>query len=152
MVALYGVRALSIITSITYTLIKTVLAWFLLGKMADLYGKQRPGEKLQGWFYKMMEIWFCTAGAIPPSGIQEPMENAKKVRITFFLKISFNVLVSARAWPLTSRDFWKLCSNKNWVKFLFSHFFKVPQKVLWKPLRPSINIFETPQRSVKIKM
>ena len=26
--------------------------------------------------------------------------------------------------------------TKNWVKFLFSHFFVVPQKVLWRPLRP----------------
>ena len=32
--------------------------------------------------------------------------------------------------------FWKLYWNKNWVKFLFSHFFVVPQKVLWRPSRP----------------
>lgn len=36
-----------------------------------------------------MEIWFCTTSAILASGIQEPIENAKKVRITFFLKVYF---------------------------------------------------------------
>ena len=31
----------------------------------------------------------------------------------------------------------KIELNLNQVKFLFSHFFVVPQKVLWRPLRPS---------------
>ena len=31
--------------------------------------------------------------------------------------------------------------RKNWVKFLFSHFFVVPQKVLWKTIIKQIGLF-----------
>ena len=41
--------------------------------------------------------------------------------------------------------FWRLYWSKNWVKFLFSYFFVVPQKAFIKP-------FEAPQRSMKVKM
>ena len=38
--------------------------------------------------------------------------------------------------------------KKKKFKFLFSHFFVLPQKVLSRPLRP----FEAPQGSVKLKI
>ena len=38
------------------------------------------------------------------------------------------------------------------LKFLFSHFFVVPQKVLWRPFKAFIKSFEVPQRSVKVKI
>ena len=37
--------------------------------------------------------------------------------------------------PSSAVYFWKLYWNKNLVKFLFSHFFVVRQKVLWRPFR-----------------
>ena len=37
-------------------------------------------------------------------------------------------------------------------KFLFSHFFVVPQKVLWKAIKAFTKPFKAPQRSVKIKI
>ena len=46
-------------------------------------------------------------------------------------------------------------SNGNQLKFLFSHFFVVPQKVLWSNiyiLHSFIKPSEVPQRSVKIKI
>ena len=36
------------------------------------------------------------------------------------------------------------------IKFLFSHFFVVPQKVLWRPLRPS-NLFRHHKEKWKLK-
>ena len=46
-------------------------------------------------------------------------------------------------------------SSGNQLKFLFSHFFVVPQKVLWSNiyiLHSFVKPFEVPQRSVKIKI
>ena len=40
--------------------------------------------------------------------------------------------------------------RENYLKFLFSYFFVVRQKVLWRPLKAFIKPFEVPQRSVKI--
>ena len=48
--------------------------------------------------------------------------------------------------------FQKVIKNKNWLTFLFLHFFVVLQKVLWKPLKGFIKPFYAPQRSVKIKV
>ena len=39
----------------------------------------------------------------------------------------------------------------NFFKFLFSQFFVVPQKGFIKARRPSQNLFQLPQRGVKIK-
>ena len=50
------------------------------------------------------------------------------------------------------------CISESYVKMkinlivLFSHFFVVPQKYLWRPLKVFIKPFEAPQRSVKIKI
>ena len=46
--------------------------------------------------------------------------------------------------PFPRAHFRKCYSNRNWLKFLFSHFFAVPPKVLWRPSqRPSQTFWGT---------
>ena len=58
----------------------------------------------------------------------------KPLRTMFFPKREINSCPSNyEVNPARPVHFWKLYWNK---KFLFAHFFVVPQKVLWRPLRP----------------
>ena len=67
-------------------------------------------------------------------------KNLSSIKGSGFEEVDF-ILLYNKCYPSRPVHFWKLYWNKNSVKFLFSLFFVVPQKVLWRPLRPSFFLF-----------
>ena len=67
-------------------------------------------------------------------------KNLSSLKGSGFEEVDF-ILLYNKCYLSHPVHFWKLYWHKNSVKFLFSHFFVVLQKVLWRPLRPSFFLF-----------